>query len=115
MGLTGRVTWEIGTLPAGRRFDLIVANLPYVREAEFDALQPEIARYEPREALVSGPDGLEAIRSLLDAGPACKAIALEVGEGQAGAVDALVKEAGFWITERRRDLAGIERVVVGVA
>jgi release factor glutamine methyltransferase len=114
LGLGGRVTWELGSLPPGRPFDLVVANLPYVAAGEFDSLQPEIARYEPREALVAGADGLDAIRGLLGARPRCRAIALEVGEGQADAVTDLVKQAGFRHTERRRDLSGIERVVLGV-
>jgi release factor glutamine methyltransferase len=115
LGLGGRITWEPGTVPARRRFDLVVANLPYVREDEWPTLQPEIADYEPREALVSGADGLDAIRSLLAQPPQCRAIALEVGVGQAAEVRELVGAAGFAHTELRRDLAGTERVVVGVA
>jgi release factor glutamine methyltransferase len=49
-----------------RGFDgMVLANLPYVREDEWSGLQPEIVRYEPREALVSGTDGLDAIRALV--------------------------------------------------
>jgi release factor glutamine methyltransferase len=102
-----------GTLPPGRRFDLVVANLPYVSEADWERLEPEITRYEPREALVAGADGLDAIRDLLAERPECDAIALEVGEGQAAAVESMVADAGFGHVQRRRDLAGIERVVVG--
>ncbi len=116
LGLTDRVRFEIGSVPEGQRaVDLVVANLPYVAEGDWRALQPEIKGFEPREALVSGADGLDAIRGLVVNRPECKAIALEVGEGQAPEVDALLKASGFWITERRRDLAGIERVVVGVS
>ena len=50
-------------LPAGQ-FDLVVANLPYVREDEWPSLPPEIRLWEPRSALVSGADGLDAIRLL---------------------------------------------------
>src|SRR3954447_27000908 len=54
------VSFEVAEgLPEGS-FGLVVANLPYVREEEWDALQPEIRLYEPREALVSGADGLDA-------------------------------------------------------
>ena len=116
LGLTDRVRFEIGSVPEGQRaVDLVVANLPYVAEGDWRTLQPEINGFEPREALVSGADGLDAIRALIANRPECKAIALEVGEGQAPEVDALLKASGFWITERRRDLAGIERVVVGVS
>ena len=55
-------------LPGGA-FDLVVANLPYVREDEWAGLAPEIRLYEPREALVAGADGLDAIRSLVAQAP----------------------------------------------
>ena len=94
-----------------------MANLPYVSEAEWENLAPEIRDHEPREALVPGPTGLEAIRELLGGLEQLPerpgAIALEVGEGQAPEVIELVREAGFDAVEARRDLAGIERVVVG--
>jgi release factor glutamine methyltransferase len=119
LGLAERVAIEPGTIPAGERYDLIVANLPYVSEAEWEELAPEIREFEPREALVAGPTGLEAIESLvemLDLG-ACRTastvLAFEVGAGQAGEVERMISRIGFAATGRRRDLAGIERVVVG--
>lgn len=116
LGLEGRVTFALGTLPETGAFDLLLANLPYVKEADWPGLQPEIRDYEPRAALVSGPDGLDAIRGLLrtigERAPA-RAVALEVGEGQARAVGELVAAAGFPDVSIRRDLAGIERVVLG--
>jgi len=113
LGLADGVRFEAGSVPEGGRFDLVLANLPYVREDEWGSLQPEIIRYEPREALIGGPEGLDAIKALLAPPPDCDAIALEVGANQAGEVDQLVRAAGFARTERRRDLAGIERVVLG--
>lgn len=118
LGLTERVSFELGALPAPRRFDLVLANLPYIREADWPGLAPEITKFEPREALVGGEDGLDPIRGLLGAlspgsEPSAGAVALEVGEGQAGEVRGLVAAAGFDSVEIRRDLAGIERVVVG--
>jgi release factor glutamine methyltransferase len=136
LGLADRVRFLEGTLPGGDAsdpegadlptgFDLIVANLPYVAEADWALLQPEVTEWEPREALLAGPDGLDAYRQLLSVGSGRhlglyttqtttgSAIGLEVGEGQAAAVAELVCEAGFGEIETRRDLAGIERVVVG--
>lgn len=117
LGFADRVRVELGSLPAGGRFDLLVANLPYVNEADWEGLEPEITRYEPREALVPGPAGLEAIESLLGGlalgGCEASAVALEVGAGQAPAVAELVRRAGYDRTGVRHDLAGIERVVVG--
>ena len=118
LGLTERARFERGVAGSRRhagtgRHDLVVANLPYVPDGDWDGLAPEIRNYEPREALLGGPDGLTAIRSLLGGPLECEALALEVGAGQAAEVEELVRAAGFPHTERRRDLAGIERVVVG--
>jgi len=57
LALADRIEFERGTVPPGRRFDLVVANLPYVREDELASLQPEITYYEPRQAVVAGADG----------------------------------------------------------
>jgi release factor glutamine methyltransferase len=91
--------------------DAVVANLPYVEEGT--ELQPEIARYEPADALYAGPDGLDLIRRLVGQRPGAPFIALEVGAGQATAVLELLGRAGFPTAEALRDLAGHERVVVG--
>lgn len=123
LSLADRVSFGLGSLPAPRPFDLVLANLPYVRDCDWTELAPEITRHEPRAALLGGEDGLDPIRSLLaalapDSGPAraglgCDAVGLEVGEGQATDVAAMVGAAGFAETEVRTDLAGIERVVIG--
>ena len=120
LGLSGRVdvvSAGAASLADLGAFGLVVANLPYVSEREWAALEPEISGYEPREALVSGPTGLESIESLLRGVARLprrpEAIALEVGAGQAGEVSRLVREAGYRDVERRSDLAGHERTVVG--
>jgi release factor glutamine methyltransferase len=105
------VAFLAGDLLVGGPYDAVVANLPYVRDDE--ALPPEIARYEPASALFGGRDGLDVIRRLISRSGAVALLALEVGAGQADAVAALLRDAGFEAVERRRDLAGIERVVVG--
>ena len=118
LGLEERVRFEQGSLPHTGSFDVVVANLPYVSAREWLELSPEVRGYEPRGALVPGPTGLEAIEALLGelavgAGARAAAVALEVGEGQAEVVAELVRRAGYERVERRRDLAGIERVVIG--
>lgn len=122
LGLADRVTFLEGTLPEGESFDLILANLPYVAERDWPSLQPEVTQWEPGEALLAGSDGLDAYRDLLikSAGLYDRigrlrsgGLGVEVGEGQAAAVAALMVEAGFVDVETRRDLAGIERVVIG--
>jgi release factor glutamine methyltransferase len=96
-------------LPAGR-FDLVLANLPYVRNDEWAGLAPEITRFEPREALLGGIDGLDAIRELVAQAPTGTRMALEHAPAQAAAVRELLR--GSWT---RRDLGGRERVTVGAA
>jgi release factor glutamine methyltransferase len=127
LGLSERVRFIEGTVPEGEEFELIVANLPYVADGEWSTLQPEVAEWEPREALLGGPDGLDAIRALLlsprvrpssplwrkKAKSAEGGVALEVGAGQAGAVADLMRDAGFEDIRTRKDLAGIERIVWG--
>jgi release factor glutamine methyltransferase len=108
LGLDVPVSVEEG-LPAGE-YDLVLANLPYVREDEWAGLAPEITRHEPREALVSGPDGLSEIRALVRAAPAGQWLALEHAPAQGPAVRGMLTSA-----QTRRDLAGRERVAVGRA
>jgi release factor glutamine methyltransferase len=117
LGINGRLRLEAGTVPEGRSFDLVLANLPYVRDDEWEGLAPEITRYEPRGALVAGAEGIEAIASVAPAAVAALApagsLALEVGAGQAGAVAELLLDLGFRQVEGRQDLTGIPRVVLG--
>ena len=97
------------------RFDVVLANLPYVADGERAALAPEILRHEPAQALFAGVDGLQVIRALLAQlarRPRVGRVALEVGAGQAAAVVELAGRAGFGSSEVRRDLAGVERVVL---
>lgn len=96
------------------RYDAVVANLPYVPLRS--PLAPEIIDWEPAGAVFGGPDGLEQVRRLVAAvkgRPEVELLALEIGFDQAMAVSELVAAAGFAEVERRRDLAGHERVVVG--
>jgi release factor glutamine methyltransferase len=97
-------------LPEGLEADFVLANLPYVADGDFDGLQPEITRFEPRGALAAGADGLDAIRDLVAQAPAGMRLALEHAPGQAEAVRGLLRDA-----ETRRDLAGLERVTIGSA
>jgi release factor glutamine methyltransferase len=124
LGLTGRVDVLLrgpsslkGAEPDGHPFDLLLANLPYVSEDEWEDLATEIREYEPREALVAGPTGLEAIEALAEElfglAPRPKVVALEVGAGQAEEVSDLIKAAGYEKVETRPDLAGHDRLVIG--
>jgi release factor glutamine methyltransferase len=115
LGLAARVEFHEGTLPpSGEEFDLVVANLPYVAEGDWRGLQREVTEWEPREALLAGPDGLDAMRAVVPAlAGVTDTLALEIGEGQAAAVAELLDAAGFSATESRPDLAGIARLAIG--
>jgi release factor glutamine methyltransferase len=96
-------------LPPGD-YDLVVANLPYVREDEWSGLARDIRDFEPREALVSGADGLDAIRALVGQAASGQLLALEHAPDQAAPVRDLLVGA-----RTERDLAGRDRVTVGRA
>jgi len=107
LGLDVELSYRPGLPEAD--YDLVVANLPYIRDDEVPALAPDIVRYEPREALFGGgPDGLDAIRELVGAVSPGMALALEHAPAQAAAVRALLQQA-----ESHRGLAGGEDVTLG--
>ena len=74
---------------------------------------PDVARYEPHVALFAAGDGLDIIRRLVPMTGGASFIALEMARLPGDAVEALLRENGFTQIERRHDLSGIERVVVG--
>jgi len=103
-------------LPEQSRFDLIVANPPYVALDDPHLTRGDL-RFEPRAALVSGPDGLDAIRHIA-ANAATHLVPggwlwLEHGSDQGGRVGAMLRQHGFDQVELRHDLAGRERASGG--
>lgn len=97
------------------RFDLVVANPPYIRSADLAGLMPEVRDHEPHLALDGGPDGLGPYRAIAS-GAAARlepggTVVVEIGQGQGGNVSALFAGAGFAAPARHRDLAGLERVL----
>ena len=96
-------------------YDVILSNPPYIKTADLAGLEPEVA-YEPVSALDGGPDGLSAYRALAPAlarllSPSGRAF-VEIGEGQAGEVSAVLAQAGLDIIKVAPDLAGIPRVLI---
>lgn len=118
LGLSDRLELREGDWATGLAggFDVIVSNPPYIAEDDIAALSLEASDHEPREALVAGSDGLDAYRRITGELPRLLApaalVALEVGQGQAAAVDALLQAAGLRPLPPHRDLAGIERCVL---
>ena len=120
-GLGERAMFAAGcwAAPVAGRFDLILANPPYIPSDEIGRLMPEVAAHEPRSALDGGTDGLDAYRAILPElarllAPEGVAV-LELGAGQADAVAALSDAAGLAQTGLRADLGGVARALVLVA
>ena len=99
----------------GKRFDLIVANLPYVGSREIESLEPEL-KYDPVPALDGGESGLSLIEELIvqaksnlnDGG----VLALEIGDDQSSEVVQFMNDNGYKDIESLKDLSHIERFVI---
>ena len=119
-----RIIWLEGNLLgalAGQKLegqvDVIVSNPPYIAEADWATLQPEVRLFEPRGALVAGPQGTELHERLLqEAGRYLSpggALILEIGAGQARAIRQIVEQiSGYRFHRLVYDEAGLERVVI---
>lgn len=113
------VTFVVGDLFAGQPgpFALIVANPPYVEDAEIARLEPEVARHEPRLALAGGADGLDVFRRLVSEAferlASGGALLVEIGSDQGPRAAEIVRRAGFSDVRVLPDLAGRDRVVEG--
>jgi release factor glutamine methyltransferase len=117
-GVAGRVRFELADFRKGPEgtFNLVVSNPPYVRSGDVDALEREVRDYDPHVALDGGSDGLDAYRAILSRAGSLVAedgtILFEVGYDQADSVARLCREAGLGEVRFRRDLGGVERVVI---
>ncbi|MDR3242492.1 MAG: peptide chain release factor N(5)-glutamine methyltransferase [Clostridiales Family XIII bacterium] len=100
---------------AGRKFDIIVSNPPYIPTDVLPALQREIYEHEPLLALDGGADGLDAYRKIAKAADYLRKngmLFLEIGYDQADAVTGLLEESGAYADiVRAQDLAGRDRVI----
>lgn len=123
-GLSERITWLEGDLLGALveqelegQVDVIVSNPPYIAEADWETLQPEVRLFEPRGALVAGPQGTEmherllqeAVRYLSPGG----ALMMEIGAGQARTMRRIVEQMPWYRFHRLvYDDAGLERIVI---
>ena len=99
------------------RFDVIVSNPPYI-EADDSHLNQGDLRFEPQTALTDFADGLTCIRELVQRAPEFLKeggwLLLEHGYNQGGAVRQILSENGFTEIETRQDLAGLDRLTLGI-
>lgn len=124
LGLADRVSFLCGDMLAplhewglAKEVAAVVANLPYLSEEEYASAPPEL-HLEPRDALVAGPTGIEAISRLaagLPSLPALEFVALEIGATQGPrACELLATTLPGWSIELRRDYAGHDRLAISV-
>jgi release factor glutamine methyltransferase len=101
---------------AGERYRVIVSNPPYLTDAEYAALDPAVRLFEPREALVSGADGLTATHALLEGAAALLepdgCVVLEIDERRADAARALALRHGWSRVAVHDDLFGRPRFLL---
>lgn len=100
-------------------FDAILSNPPYIRSADLDGLQREVALFEPRSALDGGEDGLAFVRRLIDDAPKLLKggglLAVEIGAGQgSAAADYARRHEAYGEVAVQDDLAGIPRLLSAV-
>lgn len=114
LGLSARVQFKKNNLLEGfvERFDLIVANLPYIAISDRSQLSPEVLR-DPEVALFGGLCGDEMIRQLIEQAPVHLRenglLALEIGLGQSDALSALLSEKNYHDIESKTDYSGTPR------
>lgn len=106
----------LATVPAGRSFDLVISNPPYIPSAEIATLEPEVKDFDPRAALDGGADGLEFYRRLAaGAGAFLKPdgkIMVEFGDGQADAIRKLFEDEKWIVEAVKEDYSQRARILI---
>ena len=118
LGVRGRIRFLQGDLldPLPETVDIIAANLPYVKTADWETLPPEIRKHEPRTALDAGPTGTEVIERLLRTAPnhlrPHGALLAEIGWDEGERVREIARECfpGAHVAIRK-DLASLDRIL----
>jgi release factor glutamine methyltransferase len=99
-----------------KNFDIIVSNPPYIAASDLHLASGDL-RFEPRQALASGEDGLNDLRQIIAGAPAHLIeggwLLLEHGYDQSAAITALLQQHGFEAIRTLQDLAGLDRVSAG--
>lgn len=114
-----RINFSLGSwwraVPKDARFDMILSNPPYITDKAMEALEGEVAAYDPELALRGGADGLEAYRIIIsEAGEFMNPqawLGLEIGYDQGAAVLNMLSDTIFTNISLEKDLGGLDRVI----
>lgn len=119
LGVSGRCEFSEGDLfapLAGRVFDAVVSNPPYIPASDIAGLEDDVKKYEPLTALTDGGDGLSFYRRLFSEGRGFVKdggmMAVEIGIHQSAQVRAIAEQSGWRDVKVVKDYAGIDRVVI---
>ena len=100
-----------------KKYDILVSNPPYIKEEVIDTLMEDVKDYEPHTALSGGNDGLDFYRRIVDDSDKILKengiLAFEIGHDQGEEVSNLMIEKGYKNVRVVKDLAGLDRVVIG--
>lgn len=101
----------------GKKYDILVSNPPYIQDEEVGRLMDDVKNYEPHTALCGGKDGLDFYRRIIIDAPSVlkgkKILAFEIGYDEGIQVKTLMENVGFKNVIVKKDLAGLDRVVIG--
>lgn len=119
LGVVARTSFKLADFASftlGERFDLVVANPPYIAEGEYAQLDPDVRDHEPRLALTSGHDGLRDIeriaRALRDVMTNEGIALIEIGHAQGESAARTLRNQGLDVRRVVQDLGGRDRVLV---
>ena len=108
---------QINILDTEKQFDVIVSNPPYIPKKDIETLHTQVKDYEPYNALEGGEDGLDFYRQItkesIDYLKQGGILAYEVGHDQAEDVSEIMKSYGYTKIYKKKDIQGIDRVVIG--
>ncbi|MBQ3420740.1 MAG: HemK family protein methyltransferase, partial [Romboutsia sp.] len=106
-----------GIKDRGEKFDIIVSNPPYIPRKDIETLHTQVKDYEPYNALEGGEDGLDFYRQITEESVEYLnqdgILAYEVGHDQAEDVSKIMKHHGYDKIYTKKDIQGIDRVVIG--
>ena len=106
-----------GIKNTGKKFDIIVSNPPYIPRKDIETLHTQVKDYEPYNALEGGEDGLDFYRQITEESVEYLnqggILAYEVGHDQAEDVSKIMKHHGYDRIYTKKDIQGIDRVVIG--